>query len=137
MMSTIGMFQGAEKVQKRTNFRFWVWSFRVVPGSTYFFVGNLVPQRFWEREPTVVCNGSLSIRPSSSSLPFSLPSFPFSPETPDTQASAMEAMIIENEEKMVKFVGKTSCKWTILLLISVEILRSSFCGICCQINSPV
>ena len=50
---------------------------------------------------------------------------------------AMEAMIIENEEKMVKFVGKTSCKWTILLLLSVKILRSSFCGICEQINSPV
>ena len=28
---------------------------------------------------------------------------------------SMEAMIIEIEEKMVKFVGKTSCKWTILL----------------------
>ena len=51
--------------------------------------------------------------------------------------SAMAAMIIENEEKMVKFVGKTSCKWTILLFLSVEILRSSFCSICGQINSPV
>ena len=34
MMSTIGMFQGAEKVQKGTNFRFWVWSFGVLyPGQ--------------------------------------------------------------------------------------------------------
>ena len=28
---------------------------------------------------------------------------------------AMEVVIIEIEEKMVNFVGKTSCKWTILL----------------------
>ena len=38
MMSTIGMFQGAEKVQKRTNFRFWVWSFGVLypgPGARF------------------------------------------------------------------------------------------------------
>ena len=42
-----------------------------------------------------------------------------------------------NEDKMLKFVGKTCCKWTILLLLPVEKLRSSFCGIFGQIHSPV
>ena len=58
MMSRIGMFQGAEKVQKGTNFRFWLWSFEVLyPGQPIFFAGNLVPQRFWEQNP-LLCNGS-------------------------------------------------------------------------------
>ena len=47
---SLGMTQGAENVQNRTNFRFWVWSF----GSASFFAGNLVPQSFWERQPIVV-----------------------------------------------------------------------------------
>ena len=54
-----------------------------------------------------------------------------------THCCAMEDMIIENEEKMLTFVGKTCCKWTILSLKAVEILRSSFCGIFGQIHSPV
>ena len=37
---------------------------------------------------------------------------------------------------MLTFVGKTCCKWTILSLKPVEILRSSFCGIFGQIHSP-
>ena len=35
-------------------------------------------------------NTSTGARPNRSSLPFSLPSFPFSPETPDTQARMTE-----------------------------------------------
>ena len=54
MMPTIGMFQVAEKVQKSTNFRFWVWFFGVLTGSTDFLAGTLVPRGFWEREPIVV-----------------------------------------------------------------------------------
>ena len=47
----------------------------------------------WERGCYEPCNRSLSIRPSygakSTSLPFSLPFFPLSPETPDTQATVI------------------------------------------------
>ena len=99
----MGPYDGAEKVRKITNFRFWVWSFGVARVNL-FFRGKYSAAKI------------LGTR---------------------IDCCAMEAMIIENEEKMVKFVGKTSCKWTILLLLSVEILRSSFCGICGQINSPV
>ena len=42
-----------------------------------------------------------------------------------------------NEEKMLKFLSKTSYKWTILLLLPLEKVRSSFCGIFGQIHSPV
>ena len=100
MISTIGMTQGAENVQKRTKFRFWVWSFRV----NLFFRGKSSAAKF------------LGTR---------------------THCCAMEAMIIENEEKMVEFVDKPCRKWTVLLLRPVEILRSSFCGIFGQIHSPV
>ena len=103
-MFTIGMFQGAEKVQKRTNFDFGCGHLGFYIRVNLFFRGKSSAAKILGTR--IDCCG-------------------------------MEAMIIENEEKMVKFVGKTSCKWTILLLLSVEILRSSFCGICGQINSPV
>ena len=60
MMSTIGTFQGAEKVQKGTNFRFWVWSFGVLyPGqTTSTFSREIQCRKDSGNENPLLCNGS-------------------------------------------------------------------------------
>ena len=83
----VGPYDGAEKVRKITNFRFWVWSFGVARVNLFFRGKSSAAKILGTR----------------------------------IDCCAMEAMIIENEEKMVKFVGKTPCKWTILLLSLIHI----------------